>query len=200
MRYIARTGGRQFSISLPENGHRQRITLDGKEHEVELTAVGVPGTEGLEGDGPTHFGLLVGTCSRDVYVRSVPSGEDGSSAQTFEVSIAGRTFTIALHDERTSALMGLAGEGHAAGDASIRAPMPGLVSNVLAAEGASVQRGQTIVVLEAMKMENDLTSPRAGIVKSLRVAKGQTVNQGDVLAVVGEPAGTAAPEEDEWTA
>jgi biotin carboxyl carrier protein len=77
--------------------------------------------------------------------------------------------------------------------------MPGLVSNVLVAEGAEAQRGQAVIVLEAMKMENDLTAPRPGIVKSLRVAKGQTVNQGDLLAVIGDLAGSAPSDEDDET-
>jgi len=50
------------------------------------------------------------------------------------------------------------------------------------------------VVLEAMKMENDLSATRAGIVKSLRVSKGQTVAQGEALAVIGDPAGAASDE------
>jgi biotin carboxyl carrier protein len=50
--------------------------------------------------------------------------------------------------------------------------------------GANVERGQTVVILEAMKMENDLASPITGKVKEIRVSKGQTVNQGDVLVVV----------------
>ncbi|HEX2350831.1 MAG TPA: acetyl-CoA carboxylase biotin carboxyl carrier protein subunit, partial [Ktedonobacterales bacterium] len=74
----------------------------------------------------------------------------------------------------------------------IRAPMPGLVSNVLAQEGQEVARGQAIIVLEAMKMENDLVTPRAGVVKRVGAAKGQTVNQGDMLAIIGDPDGANA--------
>jgi biotin carboxyl carrier protein len=63
--------------------------------------------------------------------------------------------------------------------------------------GDEVHRGQTIVVLEAMKMENDLTTPRSGQVRTIRVAKGQTVSQDDVLATIGDPLGTPALEEVE---
>lgn len=118
---------------------------------------------------------------------------------TVEVMIEGRPYLVAIEDERSQALASLAGGKHISGDASIRAPMPGLVVNVLAAVGSAVERGQTVVVLEAMKMENDLTSPRAGIVKAVRVERGQTVNQGDVLAVVGDPEGEqqAAEQDDD---
>ncbi|MGZ3678949.1 MAG: acetyl-CoA carboxylase biotin carboxyl carrier protein subunit, partial [Ktedonobacterales bacterium] len=91
----------------------------------------------------------------------------------------------------------LAAGAHVSGDAPIRAPMPGLVRSVLAEQGAEVQRGQTVVVLEAMKMENDLPSPRAGIIKFVRVEQGQTVNQGDILAIIGDPAGSEPAQEDE---
>ena len=66
----------------------------------------------------------------------------------------------------------------------VRAPMPGMVLGIPMESGAKVERGQTVVVLEAMKMENDLASPITGTVKEVRVSKGQTVNQGDVLVVV----------------
>jgi biotin carboxyl carrier protein len=62
--------------------------------------------------------------------------------------------------------------------------MPGLVLGIPLDAGAAVARGQAVVVLEAMKMENDLPSPIAGTIKEVRVSKGQTVNQGDVLVVI----------------
>ncbi|HKT39155.1 MAG TPA: acetyl-CoA carboxylase biotin carboxyl carrier protein subunit, partial [Ktedonobacterales bacterium] len=111
--------------------------------------------------------------------------------------VRGQVYRVRLADERARTLASLAGGAHASGDANIRAPMPGLVSHVLVEEGVEVQRGQAVVVLEAMKMENDLPAPRAGVVKSLRVSKGQAVNQGDLLAVIGDPAGTPLADEDD---
>jgi len=66
----------------------------------------------------------------------------------------------------------------------VRAPMPGLVLGLPISAGSDVERGQTVVILEAMKMENDLAAPISGKIKEIRVNKGQTVNQGDVLVVV----------------
>ncbi|HEY7849294.1 MAG TPA: acetyl-CoA carboxylase biotin carboxyl carrier protein subunit, partial [Ktedonobacterales bacterium] len=63
--------------------------------------------------------------------------------------------------------------------------------------GQEVARGQAIVVLEAMKMENDLTTPRAGVVKRVSVAKGQTVNQGDTLAIIGDLDGDKAEDAED---
>ena len=63
--------------------------------------------------------------------------------------------------------------------------MPGTVLKVVAAEGAAVKAGDVILVLEAMKMENDIVAPENGTVKQLLVSKGSTVNTDDVLAVLG---------------
>ena len=88
-----------------------------------------------------------------------------------------------VEDEREKALAGSVKAAHT-GEARVYAPMPGLVLGVPVEMGASVTLGQTVVVLEAMKMENDLAAPRAGTIKEIKVSKGQTVNQGDVLVVI----------------
>ena len=72
-------------------------------------------------------------------------------------------------------------EAQAGGTMLIKAPMPGLVKGVLVAEGDEVHSGQRLVVLEAMKMENDITSPRAGRITALHVATGVTVEGGKPL-------------------
>ena len=72
-----------------------------------------------------------------------------------------------------------------AGGEKVTAPMPGTVLKVVAAEGAAVKAGDVILVLEAMKMENDIVAPENGTVKQLLVSKGSTVNTDDVLAVLG---------------
>jgi glutaconyl-CoA decarboxylase len=91
---------------------------------------------------------------------------------------------VHVEDEREKALAGTIKSAHEAGEAIVRAPMPGLVLGIPFEPGARVERGQTVAILEAMKMENDLASPIAGTIKEVKVAKGQTVNQGDALVVV----------------
>lgn len=196
MRYIAQVSEQQHLVELQENGHTREVTLDKQRMTVDWSLVGDTMTSAGSGEAPTHhYSLLLGAASYEAYARSVRS-EDGAGL-TVEVMIEGRPYLVAIEDERSQALASLAGGKHVSGDASIRAPMPGLVVNVLSAPGSAVERGQTVVVLEAMKMENDLTSPRAGVVKSVRVERGQTVNQGDVLAIVGDPEGEQAPEQDD---
>jgi biotin carboxyl carrier protein len=74
--------------------------------------------------------------------------------------------------------------GHHHGVAQIVAPMPGKVVRVHVEAGATVEKGTGVVVVEAMKMQNELKSPRAGIVVAVNVKAGDTVNAGDVLAVL----------------
>jgi biotin carboxyl carrier protein len=102
----------------------------------------------------------------------------------YEILVAGQRFEITVEDEREKALTGSIRSGHESGEAMVRAPMPGLVLALSVDPGTNVERGQTVVILEAMKMENDLASPITGKVKEIKVSKGQTVNQGDVLVVV----------------
>lgn len=73
--------------------------------------------------------------------------------------------------------------GNATG-APIKAPLPGVIINVLVGVGATVKRGQKIMILEAMKMENDIKADRDGVISSIQVNKGDTVQDGDTLATI----------------
>jgi len=75
-------------------------------------------------------------------------------------------------------------DGHQYGVAEIVAPMPGKVVRVEVEAGAQVEKGTGVIVVEAMKMQNEMKAPRAGVVVSVSVKPGDTVNAGDVLAVV----------------
>ena len=194
MRCVATVGSATLTIDLEDDGAVRAVRLDGDENTVDWRAVGGR-TLSAQGERAGHYSLLIGARSYEMFIRAVGRQESGASA--FEVSIGGQTFEVGVQDERARALASLVGKARASGDVTIRAPMPGLVSTVLVAEGDAVQRGQAVVVLEAMKMENDLSATRAGIVKSLRVSKGQTVAQGEALAVIGDPASAASAASDE---
>jgi biotin carboxyl carrier protein len=199
MRYIANVGGQKHTIALQENGHMRQLSLNDRDLTVDWRLIGVERPHAsTPGDARAdHYSVLVGERSYEAYARIVEDAESGEgNGLTVEVMIHGRPYVVHIRDERSQALATLAGGGHMAGDVTIRAPMPGLVVSILVEEGTEVARGQTVAVLEAMKMENDLVAPRGGVVKSIRVRKSQAVNQGDALAVVGDPASTP-PAEDE---
>ena len=73
----------------------------------------------------------------------------------------------------------------AAGAVTVKAPMPGNILDVKVAAGASVKAGDVLVILEAMKMENEISAPQDGTIASIDVRKGDTVNSGDVLYTMG---------------
>jgi acetyl-CoA/propionyl-CoA carboxylase biotin carboxyl carrier protein len=79
---------------------------------------------------------------------------------------------------------GMSGSGGAAGSGTISAPMQGTIVKVLVAAGDAVEVGQSVLVLEAMKMENHISAEKAGTVAEIRVAEGDTVGTGDVLLVI----------------
>jgi biotin carboxyl carrier protein len=191
VRCVATVGSATLTIDLEDNGVVRAVSLNGDERTVDWRVVGGR-TLSAQGGRAGHYSLLISDRSYEMFIRA--AGRQAGGASAFEVSIGGQTFEVGVQDERERALASLVGEAHASGDVTIRAPMPGLVSNVLVSDGDQVERGQAVVVLEAMKMENDLSATRAGIVKSLRVARGQTVAQGEALAVIGDPAGVASDE------
>jgi biotin carboxyl carrier protein len=99
------------------------------------------------------------------------------------VVIAGRRFEFEVNDPRS--LQGSKGAaGGAQGPRAIKAPMPGRVVRLAVAVGEDVGEGQAVVVIEAMKMQNELKSPKAGRVVRIAAAAGDTVGAGDVLVVV----------------
>lgn len=104
-------------------------------------------------------------------------------AGDFDVSIRGRNYAVSIVDPKRLR-SGQNSDRHHHGAAEIVAPMPGKVVRVQIEAGAEVEKGTGLVVVEAMKMQNEMKSPRSGVVVSINVKPGDTVNAGDVLAVV----------------
>lgn len=109
--------------------------------------------------------------------------EHASAKNTFDVALHGRSHTVTIVDPKRLR-SGQNSDRHHHGVAEILAPMPGKVVRVQTEAGATVDKGAGVVVVEAMKMQNEMKSPRAGVVVSIKVKPGDTVNAGDVLAVV----------------
>ncbi len=154
------------------------LEIGGKKVRVELgagsTEYFVDGTCGSCGCAAAGAGCDVGCGGRRQY-RCVLDG-DG-------VVIGGRRYGFEVFDPRS--LQGRRGGGAGAeGPRPVKAPMPGRVVRVLVEAGDDVTEGQGVVVIEAMKMQNELKSPKGGRVARIGVAVGDTVGAGDVLVVV----------------
>jgi biotin carboxyl carrier protein len=124
---------------------------------------------------PGVYSILIGGRSYEARVEETPSA--------LVVVIDGHRFEIEVRDPRR--LSRKAGAAGTDGVQSIAAPMPGKIVRVLAAVGDEVEAGQGLLVVEAMKMQNEMKSPRAGKVLSLSAKEGATVTAGEVLATIG---------------
>jgi len=109
--------------------------------------------------------------------------ERATAKEILDVSIRGRSYAVTIVDPKRLR-SGQISDRHQQGVAQILAPMPGKVVKVQIEAGTTVEKGTGVVVVEAMKMQNEMKSPRAGVVVSINVKPGDTVNAGDVLAVV----------------
>ncbi len=129
----------------------------------------------LESDSYLFF---LGANVHECRVSERPGAKD-----TFDVTIHGRSHEVTIVDPKRLR-SGQNSDRHHQGVEKIVAPMPGKVVRVQVEAGARVEKGEGVVVVEAMKMQNEMKSPRAGVVVSINVKPGDTVNAGDVLAVI----------------
>ena len=106
------------------------------------------------------------------------------NAKTFDIKIRNNKYSLEIRDDLDELLhqMGM-GNLNTVKINEIKAPMPGLVLNVMIEEGTKVEKGDNLLVLEAMKMENNIKSPTDGIVKSIHCEKGRAVEKNEVMIV-----------------
>ena len=146
-----------------DNESRITLTIDGR--RIVADATGIPGGA---------YSVLMGGRSIEVTIEEKPNG--------ILLRAAGREFLVEIFDPR-SWRRGRGGGIELEGRQQLVAPMPGKIVRVLCAVGHSVKAGEALLVIEAMKMQNEIRSPKSGIVEKL-AKEGQTANAGEVLAVV----------------
>lgn len=162
MRYVVDVGGEKTSVEL-ENA---RATTASGEGASLASATGTPSIRTLR----------VGDRVVRIVIRS--RGARGE----YVLDIEGHRYVTEALDERTRTIREMSARSAAPkGPAPVTAPMPGLVTRVRVAVGDRVEAGQGVVVMEAMKMENELKASSAGTVKSVRIEPGTAVEKGTVL-------------------
>jgi biotin carboxyl carrier protein len=164
MKYTAIINDQTYEI---EVGANNTVIVNGEPHNVDFRTI----------DGSALYSLLLDNASWEALV--------DRNGDEYRVLIGGELNVVNVQDERTRKMAKAEGAQAApTGEEVIKAPMPGLVRGVPVNVGDSVAAKQGVVILEAMKMENELRTPRAGIVKEVRVKAGDKVEQGQVLVVV----------------
>jgi pyruvate carboxylase subunit B len=164
--YRADLDDRSFDCTVTDN---ESLVLDETEADALATDISV------ERVGPGYLSLLVdGT--------SVSAAVEPLDGNRYRVTINGRMTEVQVKDERAMLLESFGLEAAAdAGEAEIRAPMPGLVLDVLVSEGDTVEADEGLLVLEAMKMENELAAPGPGTVEAIHVSEGDAVEKDALL-------------------
>jgi biotin carboxyl carrier protein len=164
MKYITTVDDKQFLVEIIDEKH---ISVDGKVYEVDFESV----------SGQPVYSLILDGKSHEAYV--------ASGDNNWQVLLRGRLFPVTVEDEREKRLRSAAGGGVAeTGEFHLRAPMPGLVVAIPVEERQSVKKAQVLLILESMKMQNELKSPRDGTVGRIRVKPGETVEQKQTLLSV----------------
>lgn len=166
MKLIAEINDEKREISLKQTGESVVAEIDGRAYELEAHLV-----------EPNVYLLKHANKIHEIFV--VPNDK----SEPFAVTVGNSDLEIKLIDPkrmRTAA----GANAEADGAAEIKTAMPGKVVRILVEQGAEIKQGDGVLIVEAMKMQNEMKAPKDGSVKEIRVAEGATVNAGDVLAII----------------
>ena len=165
-KFVATVNGRSETVEVTADHGRYRVTVGGRTIDVDARQP-ARGLASLLVDGVSHVAGL--------------EPADGGTL----VDLDGATYLVEVEPYARHLIRTRGGAGAGAAGQTIKTPLPGKVTHVAVAVGDRVTRGDTVVVIEAMKMENELKAAGPGIVAEVRVRPGQPVNTGDVLVVIG---------------
>ena len=166
MRLTAEVDGEEFSLELRKGNGAAEYILSGARSDA--------GEASIAAAMPGVYSVLLGNKSFTVAL--------ARRGNELEVWANGRRHIVVLRDPRDRS--GKAGRASAAGPVEIRAQMPGKVIKMLVERGSRVETGQGVIIVEAMKMQNEMKSPKDGVVSKIHVAEGGTVAAGEALMVI----------------
>lgn len=165
MKYFITMGGRTREVDLEERLGELRITVDG----VPLD---------LSYEEADRFGQVVLLCEGNSFAVSIEGDENRVG-----VTLAGYHYAMEIEDERERAAHVAERDAGKSGGI-VLATMPGVVVEILVAPGEEVEAGAPLLILEAMKMQNEIDAPSGGVVKSVHVTAGQAVSSGERLVTL----------------
>jgi biotin carboxyl carrier protein len=164
MKYYATIGEQTYEIAIDHHG---RIVIDGIELVADMKAIG----------GRHLYSLLLENVSHEVVL-----DPDTDQRNVYGVMVSGLRYLVKVQDERSRRLALVDRNLKPPdGELTVKAPIPGLVVKVLVAPGQQVVEGEPLLILEAMKMENELRAPRAGVIHDVRAQARMQVALGQVL-------------------
>lgn len=164
MKYVVTINEREYQVEILGEG---RINIDGTELMVDYQSF----------SGQPIYSLIVNGHSYEAFV--------SPNQNEWQVMLHGNLYDVRVEDERERRLRAaVVGPGTEHTEFHLKAPMPGLVVAIPVREGQAVKKGDVLVILESMKMQNELKSPKAGTVGTIRVQVGTGVEQKQVLLSV----------------
>jgi biotin carboxyl carrier protein len=166
MKYVATVNDDIRVVEIQNDGERYRVRVGDESWDVDAR-VTAPGVYSLLIDGVSY---TAGVLDRDGVCL---------------VDVGGESYEIVVEEQTRHTIRTRGGATGGTRSRTLTAPLPGKISRVAVRPGDTVQAGDTLLVIEAMKMENEFKASGAGTVAEVRVAAGQAVNAGDVLIVMG---------------
>lgn len=166
MKYITTVDNKEFAIELKPNN---QILVNGETYNLDFEQMTDSGV----------YSILLNNHS----IQAMVEERD----KLYEVQILGELYQVQVQDERAYRLAqarGTLSDTH--GEAVIKSPMPGIILKVLVEEGQPIAKGEKAIILESMKMENELRAPRDGIIHHISVHQGSSVEKGQVLVTIGD--------------
>lgn len=166
MRYITHIEEQEFIIVIDRD---DQIMVNGQPYNIDFQQLSEGGM----------LSLLLNNRSLEAIVEE--------RDEAWEVLLRGELYSVQVQDERAYRLAkarGTAGETH--GEVVVKSPMPGLIVAVAVKPGQEIKKGEQVIILESMKMENELRSPRDGVVHRVHVSQGASVEKDQALVTIGD--------------
>ncbi len=167
VKFTVNAGGSTFELELAQSAERLSYKLAGEREKISGEASLLPVSPGV-------YSVLLGTKSVTVNLSRIEG--------RYEAACQGRRLLLSIADSRDRAERERSDTG--SGPVEVRAQMPGKIISLLVQPGVEVAAGQSLLVIEAMKMQNELKSPKSGIVSKVHVSEGETVPANHSLVVI----------------